>query len=151
MQGSSKWSAGQAILSAVHPKQAPGGQPLAYEAARALFTRDPQRSWSGYVAGALVVLQREKGARFEDGLSILVSSGDSRGAPREKGGGLGCVRVDVHFHDVSGSCSNVSKKCLSFADTCSKAQRLAERAKCPTKVAACIARMQMQMCQKARE
>ena len=59
--------------------QAPGGQPLPYEAARALFKRDSQRSWSGYVAGALVVLQREKGARFEHGLSILVSSGDSRG------------------------------------------------------------------------
>ncbi|KAI7840483.1 hypothetical protein COHA_005784 [Chlorella ohadii] len=53
---------------------APGGQPLSYEAARALFKRDPQRSWAAYVAGALLVLQREKGARFEDGLSILVAS-----------------------------------------------------------------------------
>ncbi|PRW59111.1 L-arabinokinase-like isoform X2 [Chlorella sorokiniana] len=53
---------------------APGGQPLTYEAARALFKRDPQRSWAAYVAGGLVVLQRETGARFEDGLSILVAS-----------------------------------------------------------------------------
>ncbi len=64
--------------------QAPGGQPLSYEAARALFKRDPQRSWAAYVAGALLVLQREKGARFEDGLSILVASGklaNRRGLP----------------------------------------------------------------------
>lgn len=59
-----------------HTLQVPGGQPLAYEAAKALFKRDPLRSWAAYVAGALVVLQREKGARFEDGLSILVASGE---------------------------------------------------------------------------
>lgn len=80
--------------------QAPGGQSLPYEAARALFKRDPQRSWSGYVAGALVVLQQEKGACFEDGLSILVSSGDSRGVVRGKGCGLGSVRVDAYCRGI---------------------------------------------------
>ena len=32
------------------------------------------RSWAAYVAGALVVLMRERGMRFADGLSILISS-----------------------------------------------------------------------------
>lgn len=32
------------------------------------------RSWAAYVAGALVVLMHEKGCRFTDGISILVSS-----------------------------------------------------------------------------
>lgn len=59
-----------------HTLQAPGGHRLSYGAAQALFKRDPPRSWAAYVAGALVVLQREKGARFEDGLSILVASGE---------------------------------------------------------------------------
>lgn len=58
------------------PLQAPDGQPLEYDAARALFRRDPERSWAAYVAGALVVLQRERGARFQDDLSILVASGE---------------------------------------------------------------------------
>jgi L-arabinokinase len=32
------------------------------------------RSWAAYVAGALVVLMRERGAAFPDGLSVLVYS-----------------------------------------------------------------------------
>ena len=32
------------------------------------------RSWAAYVAGALVVLMRERGMRFADGFSILISS-----------------------------------------------------------------------------
>jgi galactokinase len=32
------------------------------------------RSWAAYVAGALVVLMRERGARFADGISMLVAS-----------------------------------------------------------------------------
>ena len=31
-------------------------------------------SWAAYVAGALVVLMRERGMRFADGLSVLISS-----------------------------------------------------------------------------
>lgn len=57
------------------PLQLPGGEPVSYEAARALFRRDPGHAWTAYVAGALVVLMRERGVRFDRGLSILVSSG----------------------------------------------------------------------------
>ena len=32
------------------------------------------RSWAAYVAGALVVLMRERGARFADGISMLIAS-----------------------------------------------------------------------------
>ncbi|KAL4434317.1 hypothetical protein ABPG75_000758 [Micractinium tetrahymenae] len=52
----------------------PGGEPVSYEAAKALFRRDPSHSWTAYVGGALAVLARERGARFDRGLSILVSS-----------------------------------------------------------------------------
>lgn len=55
--------------------QAPVGEPISYEAAKALFRRDPSHAWAAYVGGALVVLMRERGARFDRGLSILVSSG----------------------------------------------------------------------------
>lgn len=52
----------------------PGGEPIGYEAARELFRRDASQAWAAYVGGALVVLMREWGARFDGGLSILVSS-----------------------------------------------------------------------------
>lgn len=55
--------------------QLPGGEPIGYEAARELFRRDASQAWAAYVGGALVVLMREWGARFDGGLSILVSSG----------------------------------------------------------------------------
>lgn len=58
----------------------PGGQPISYEAARALFRADASRAWAAYVAGAVVVLQRERGARFADSLSILVASGGWAGS-----------------------------------------------------------------------
>jgi L-arabinokinase len=53
---------------------APGGTPLEYADARALFARDPSRHWAAYAAGALLVLMREKGTHFASGLRLLVRS-----------------------------------------------------------------------------
>jgi L-arabinokinase len=53
---------------------APGGAPLGYDEARAFFARDPETRWAGYAAGALVVLMREKGASFPEGIALLVRS-----------------------------------------------------------------------------
>jgi L-arabinokinase len=53
---------------------APGGRPLAYDDARALFGRDPRAAWAGYVAGTLLVLMRECSVRFDTGVSLLVQS-----------------------------------------------------------------------------
>ncbi|MCO5568614.1 hypothetical protein L7F22_022313 [Adiantum nelumboides] len=50
------------------------GIPITYEAARAFFERDPSQKWAAYVAGTILVLMREKGVNFQDGISILVSS-----------------------------------------------------------------------------
>lgn len=52
----------------------PEGNPITYDKARAFFERDPSQKWAAYVAGTLLVLMREKGVRFPDGISILVSS-----------------------------------------------------------------------------
>jgi len=48
--------------------------PIDYEAARKYFQRDPSRHWAAYVAGAFLVLQRERGIHFSDGARILISS-----------------------------------------------------------------------------
>jgi L-arabinokinase len=48
------------------------GEPLEYAAARARFTGDDH--WAAYVAGAFLVLIREKGAIFPEGAQILIRS-----------------------------------------------------------------------------
>jgi L-arabinokinase len=50
------------------------GAPIDYAAARALFQADGARRWAAYVAGAFLVLRRERGIEFPCGARILVSS-----------------------------------------------------------------------------
>lgn len=52
----------------------PGGIPLDYVSARALFRADAARHWAAYVAGAFLVLRRERSIAFACGARILVSS-----------------------------------------------------------------------------
>jgi L-arabinokinase len=64
------------LTSAGHPEF---NVPLAdlhssYESARAYFRRDPSRAWAAYVAGAFVVLMREKGVVFSGGARLSVES-----------------------------------------------------------------------------
>ncbi|HXV63762.1 MAG TPA: GHMP kinase, partial [Vicinamibacteria bacterium] len=47
---------------------------LDYDAARAHFRREPSRAWAAYVAGAFVVLIREKRGSFPNGAHIVVRS-----------------------------------------------------------------------------
>lgn len=51
----------------------PQEQPLHYAAARRLLAADPRRSWAAYVAGVLVVLQRERGER-SGGIRLFIHS-----------------------------------------------------------------------------
>ena len=50
------------------------GRPISYEEARDYFERDPASRWAAYVAGVFLVLMRERGARFDKGARVLVSS-----------------------------------------------------------------------------
>jgi galactokinase len=45
-----------------------------YASARALFQREPDRHWAAYVAGAFLVLIRERECVFKQGVRILISS-----------------------------------------------------------------------------
>jgi galactokinase len=49
-------------------------QPITYAEARAYFRRDANRSWAAYVAGAFLVLMRERDLQFMQGARILVDS-----------------------------------------------------------------------------
>ncbi|KAJ7966020.1 L-arabinokinase-like [Quillaja saponaria] len=51
-----------------------GEQPISYSKARQFFTQDPSQRWAAYVAGTILVLMTELGVRFEESISMLVSS-----------------------------------------------------------------------------
>ncbi|KAK4432722.1 L-arabinokinase [Sesamum alatum] len=55
------------------------GKPISYEKARQYFAQDPSQKWAAYVAGTILVLMTELGVQFQDGISILVSSGVPEG------------------------------------------------------------------------
>jgi L-arabinokinase len=50
------------------------GRPVDYPVARERFARSPENHWAAYIAGAFLVLMRERGRVFEEGASILISS-----------------------------------------------------------------------------
>ena len=50
------------------------GAPLEYDEARAYFASDETNAWAAYVAGAFLVLARERGIRFSNGARLLISS-----------------------------------------------------------------------------
>ncbi len=50
------------------------GECIEYAAAREYFRREPSDGWAAYVAGALIVLMRENGIRFREGMNILIDS-----------------------------------------------------------------------------
>ncbi|PIA34112.1 hypothetical protein AQUCO_03900193v1 [Aquilegia coerulea] len=51
-----------------------GDQPIPYEKAKVYFAKDPSQKWAAYVAGTILVLMTELGVRFNDSISLLVSS-----------------------------------------------------------------------------
>ncbi|TQD86798.1 hypothetical protein C1H46_027671 [Malus baccata] len=51
-----------------------GDKPMSYEKAKKYFSQDPSQKWAAYVAGVILVLMIELGVRFEDSISLLVSS-----------------------------------------------------------------------------
>ncbi|KAJ7958626.1 L-arabinokinase [Quillaja saponaria] len=51
-----------------------GEQPISYEKAKKFFARDPAQKWAAYIAGTILVLMTELGVRFEESISVLVSS-----------------------------------------------------------------------------
>jgi L-arabinokinase len=48
--------------------------PRSYEEARSYFRRDSSRAWAAYVAGAFLVLTREKGVVFDKGARLRIES-----------------------------------------------------------------------------
>jgi L-arabinokinase len=47
---------------------------ISYPRARAYFEREPRTHWAAYVAGAFLVLMRERGVRFTEGAVLVIRS-----------------------------------------------------------------------------
>src|SRR5262245_22741191 len=71
--GSERQEGTRAYAAAVS-SLAPGGEPISYAQARALFRATEGHHWASYVAGALLVLMRERGTSLRHGINILISS-----------------------------------------------------------------------------
>jgi L-arabinokinase len=50
------------------------GEPVDYRVVRQRFARAPEDHWAAYIAGAFLVLMRERGCVFKEGARILISS-----------------------------------------------------------------------------
>ncbi len=50
------------------------GKPVSYAAAQSIFKRDQRNGWAAYIAGAFLVLMREKHVHFDSGAKILIDS-----------------------------------------------------------------------------
>lgn len=49
-------------------------KPISYDEARNKFKKNPANNWAAYIAGAFVVLMREKNVAFQKGARILIDS-----------------------------------------------------------------------------
>ncbi|BDA43718.1 probable galactokinase at C-terminar half [Coccomyxa sp. Obi] len=101
------------------------GAPIPYEEARQYFKRDPAHSWAAYVAGALVVLMHEKGCRFSDGISILVSS-----AVPEGKGVSSSAAVEVSIMQALAAAHGVHLEGRELALLCQKVENCVVGAPC---------------------
>jgi L-arabinokinase len=104
---------------------APGGRPIGYDEARALFGRDPRAAWAGYVAGTLLVLMRECSARFDRGVSLLVQSD----VPEGKGVSSSAA-IEVATMTAVAAAFDLSLPAKELALLCQKVENLVVGAPC---------------------
>ncbi|KAK4370133.1 hypothetical protein RND71_009608 [Anisodus tanguticus] len=97
------------------------GQPITYEKAYNYFARDPAQKWAAYVAGTILVLMTELGIRFEDSISILVSSGVPEGKGVSSSAAIEVATMTaVENHIVGAPCGVMDQ----MASACGEATKL---------------------------
>ena len=104
---------------------APGGRFVSYEDARRLFLRDADQQWAAYVAGAFVVLGRERGLCPSVGADLLVSST----VPEGKGVSSSAA-VEVAAMQAITSAYGWSLPPVDLALLCQKVENLVAGAAC---------------------
>lgn len=101
------------------------GGPVSYEIGRAYFQKNPANHWAAYVAGAFLVLMRERGAKFNSGATILVSSD----VPEGKGVSSSAA-IEVAVMQAVASAFGIVIEARELAILCQKVENLVVGAPC---------------------
>ncbi|MCA1616147.1 MAG: GHMP kinase [Acidobacteria bacterium] len=101
------------------------GRPVAYADAARYFKRDPDQHWASYVAGAFLVLTRERGCVFDRGARILVSSD----VPEGKGVSSSAA-LEVATMQAVAAAYRMELPPRELAFLCQKVENLVARAPC---------------------
>jgi L-arabinokinase len=104
---------------------APAGEPLTYSQARELFPKDSDTYWASYVVGALIVLMRERGLRFNTGMKILIASSVPEGK-----GVASSAALEVASMQAFVKAFDVSLEPHEMALLCQKVENLVAGAPC---------------------
>lgn len=101
------------------------GECIEYSAAREYFRRVPSDSWAAYVAGALIVLIREKDFCFSSGMNILLDSE----VPEGKGVSSSAA-IEVVSMTAIAAAFDVEINARELAILCQKVENLVVGAPC---------------------
>ncbi len=101
------------------------GWPLSYATARAYFQKDSRTHWAAYIAGAFLVLRREKQAVFADGASLLIDS-----AVPEGKGVSSSAAIEVAAMQAIATAYDITLKPHELALLCQKVENLVAGAPC---------------------
>jgi L-arabinokinase len=94
-------------------------QPIEYAQARAAFAGSARDRWAAYVLGAVLVLARERGVRFEHGLALLLRSDVPEGKGVSSSAAIAvasmraiadCTGVELADHDLARLCQVVENQ-----------------------------------------
>lgn len=102
-----------------------GGEPLSYDAARARFAEKADEHWAAYVAGAFLVLMRERGVRFDEGARILIRSD----VPEGKGVSSSAA-LEVAAMSAMAAAFEIELATRDLAFLCQKVENLVAGAPC---------------------
>src|SRR5262249_38207687 len=102
-----------------------GGTPVDYDTARAYFARDPGNQWASYVAGAFLVLMRERSVTFSEGARILIASNLPQGR-----GVSSSAAIEVAVMQAIASSFGLSIEPLDLAFLCQRIENSVVGAPC---------------------
>jgi L-arabinokinase len=104
---------------------APAGEPVPYAQAQEFFPKGSGDHWAAYVVGALVVLMRERGARFSAGARILIASSVPEGK-----GVASSAALEVSSMQAIVSAFGIPLDPRAMALLCQKVENLVAGAPC---------------------
>lgn len=101
------------------------GRPLGYDKAAAMFSREPEHHWAAYVAGAFLVLMRERDWICKRGARILISS-----AVPEGKGVSSSAALEVAVMQAVAAAYQIGISPREIAFLCQKVENLVAGAPC---------------------